>query len=147
MQKEILPSHPKEWNNAICNNMGRPRDCHTEWSKSDRGETSMILYVISKREWYKRTYLQNRNRLTNLTNLWLPGAEEDGERIIREFGIDTYTLLYLKCKTDMELLYNKANSARSYVAAWMGGEFRGEWVHISVWLSLSAVHVKLSKYC
>ena len=22
--------------NAICGNMDRPRDCHTEWSKSDR---------------------------------------------------------------------------------------------------------------
>ena len=26
----------KEWNNAICSNMDGPRDCHTEWSKSDR---------------------------------------------------------------------------------------------------------------
>ena len=23
----------KKWSNAICNNMGGPRDCHTEWSK------------------------------------------------------------------------------------------------------------------
>ena len=32
----ILLSHKKEWNNTICSNMSRPRDCHTEWSKSDR---------------------------------------------------------------------------------------------------------------
>ena len=32
----ILLSHEKEWNNAICSNMGRPRECHTKWSKSDR---------------------------------------------------------------------------------------------------------------
>ena len=25
----------KEWNNAICSNMDRPRDCHTERSKSE----------------------------------------------------------------------------------------------------------------
>ena len=31
----ILLSHEKEWNNAICSNMDGPRDCHTEWSKSD----------------------------------------------------------------------------------------------------------------
>ena len=31
----------KEQNNAICSNMDGPRDCHTEWSKSDReGEIS-----------------------------------------------------------------------------------------------------------
>ena len=41
---EILLSHLKEWNNAICSNMDGPRDCHTEWSKSDReGE---MLYDI-----------------------------------------------------------------------------------------------------
>ena len=40
----ILFSHKKEWNNAICSNMDGLRDCHTEWSKSDReGE---ILYNI-----------------------------------------------------------------------------------------------------
>jgi len=34
----ILLSHKKEQNNAICSNMGGPRDCHTEWLKSDRKE-------------------------------------------------------------------------------------------------------------
>ena len=32
----ILLSHKKEQNNAICSNMGGPRDYHTKWSKSDR---------------------------------------------------------------------------------------------------------------
>ena len=31
----ILLSHKKEQNNAICSNMDGPRDCNTEWSKSD----------------------------------------------------------------------------------------------------------------
>ena len=35
----------KEWNNAICSNMNGPRDCHTEWSKSDRGEIYDIPYM------------------------------------------------------------------------------------------------------
>ena len=33
---EILLSHKKEWNDAICSNMDGPREYHTEWSKSDR---------------------------------------------------------------------------------------------------------------
>ena len=42
----ILLSHKKEWINAICSNMGGPRDCHTEWSKSDREtEISLIWYI------------------------------------------------------------------------------------------------------
>ena len=32
----ILLGHKKEGNTAICNNMDRPRDSQTEWSKSDR---------------------------------------------------------------------------------------------------------------
>ena len=32
----ILLSHKKERNNAICSDMDGPRDCHTEWSKSER---------------------------------------------------------------------------------------------------------------
>ena len=35
----------KKWNNAICSNMDGPRDCHTEWSKSDR--EGQILYDIA----------------------------------------------------------------------------------------------------
>ena len=37
------------------------------------------------------------------------------------------------------------NSAQCYVAAWMGEEFGGEWIHIHVWLSPFAVHLTLSE--
>ena len=40
-----------------------------------------------------------------------------GERIVREFGIDMYTLLYLKWKANKVLLYSMGNSAQCYVAA------------------------------
>ena len=32
----ILPSHKKEWENAICSNMVGPGDYHTKWSKSEK---------------------------------------------------------------------------------------------------------------
>ena len=32
----ILLSHKKEWNWVICSEVNGPRDCHTEWSKSER---------------------------------------------------------------------------------------------------------------
>ena len=38
----------------------------------------------------------------------------------------------------------KGSSAQCYVAAWMGGEFREEWIHVYVWLNPFAVHLKLS---
>ena len=38
---EILFSHKKEQNNAICSNMDVPRDSHIEWSQSDKDKYHM----------------------------------------------------------------------------------------------------------
>ena len=38
-----------------------------------------------------------------------------GERIVKEFGIDMYTLLDLKWITKEDILYNTGNSAQYYV--------------------------------
>ena len=32
-----------------------------------------------------------------------------------------------------------------YVVAWMRGEFEGNWIHLYVWLSPFAIHLKLSQ--
>ena len=64
-------------------------------------------------------------------NLWLQGGDEGWmEGIVKEFGMDMYTLLYLKWITNKDLLSSIGNSAPCYVAAWMGGEFVGEWIHV-----------------
>ena len=57
-----------------------------------------------------------------------------------------YTLLYLKWIRDKDLLYSTGNSAQCYVAAGMGGEFGGEWIFVYIWLSPSAVYLKLSQH-
>ena len=91
--------------------------------------------------------LQNRKRLTDLENKLMVAMREEREKeIVREFGIDMYTLLYLKWITNKDLLYSTGNSAQGYVAAWMGEEFGGEWIHVYVCLSPSAVHLKLSQH-
>ena len=64
-----------------------------------------------------------------------------GEGTVREFGMDIYTLLYLKWITNKDLLYSTGNSIQCYVAAWTGGEFGGEWIHVSVWLSPLVVYL------
>ena len=48
----------KKKNNAICSNMDGPRDCHTEWSKSEKEKYHMTP-LESKKKWYKWTYLKN----------------------------------------------------------------------------------------
>ena len=59
--------------------------------------------------------------------------------------MDMYTLLYLKWITNKDLLYSTWNSAQGCVAAGMGGEFGGEWIHVYVWLSPFTVDLKLSQ--
>ena len=53
-------------------------------------------------------------------------GKNSGEGIGREFGMDMYTLLYLKWITSKDLLHNIWNSAQCYVAPWMERKFRGE---------------------
>ena len=62
----ILPSHSKEWNNAICSKMDGSGDYHTEWSKS--AKTNIIEYLIQPKKRCEWTYLQNRKKLTDLEN-------------------------------------------------------------------------------
>ena len=68
------------------------------------------------------------------------GGVEGMEGIVRGFGMDMYTVLYLKWITSKDLLYSTWNSAQYYMAAWMGGKFGREWIHIYVWLSPFLVH-------
>ena len=67
-------------------------------------------------------------------NEFMVAGEGWGEGIVREFGMDMYTLLYLKWITNEGLLYSPWNSPECYVAGWVGGEFGGEWTHVYAWL-------------
>ena len=57
-----------------------------------------------------------------------------------------YTLLYLKWITNKDAVHSTGTSAQHYVAAWMEGEFRGGRIHVYIWLSTFAVHLKLSQH-
>ena len=124
----ILLNHQKEQNNAIWSDMDELRDCYPEWSKS--GRERQILYVMdymcNLKIWLQWTYLQNRNRVTNVEKkLWL--ARGKGGRIGWEIGIDTYVLLYIKQMTANSRLYDTGNSTQ-----------RSEW---PIWERNLKVHV------
>ena len=92
--------------------------------------------------------LQNTKRLTDLENeLMVVSREGRGEGIARKFGLDLYTLLYLKWITPKDLLYSTRNSAQRHAAAWFRGEFGGEWMHVYARLIPFAVHLKPSQHC
>ena len=87
-------------------------------------------------------HLLTKQKDSQTINLWLLGVV--GGEIVREFGKVMHTLLYSKWITNKDLLYSTGNSAQYYVTAWMGAEFGRKWIHVYVWLSPFAVHLKLS---
>ena len=66
----ILLSHKNEQNWVICRDVDGPRDCHTEWSKSEReNQISYInTYMWDLEKWYSWTDLQGRSRDTHVEN-------------------------------------------------------------------------------
>ena len=65
----------------------------------------------------------------SVITLWFPGGRM-GEEIVRGFGKDMDTLLCLTWRTSKDLLDSTGNSAQRHVAAWMGGDFGGEGIHV-----------------
>ena len=66
----ILLSHKKEWNWVIFWDVDESRDCHTEWSKSEREKQISCInaYRWNLEKWYRWTSLQGRNRDTDVEN-------------------------------------------------------------------------------
>ena len=70
--------------------------------------------------------MQNRKSLIDIENeLMVVRGEEWKEGIVKELGMDLYTLLYLKCITNKDLLHSTGSSAQCCVVIWMG-ESSGE---------------------
>ena len=80
----------------------------------------------------QRLGLTNRSDTFRLIDLGNEIMVARREGIVREFGMNMYTLLYLKWITNKDLLFSTGNSAQCYVPAWMGGEFGGDWIHVYV---------------
>ena len=56
-------------------------DCHTEGSNSDRERPTLYdtVYMWDLKQWYKWTYLSNRNEVRDIeTYLWLPRGKGAG---------------------------------------------------------------------
>ena len=73
------------------------------WSL-ERNDTNELTYKTETHSVRERTY------------------DCQGEGIVREFGMDMYTLLYLKWITNKGLSYSTWDSSQCYVAAWMVGD-------------------------
>ena len=66
--------------------------------------------------WYKSTYLQNRNRLTDTKNrLVVAKGEEEGSEMDWEFGVNKCKLLCLKWISNEVFLYSTEGYIQSLV--------------------------------
>ena len=101
-----------------------------------------LLYVTwrTSKDLLSRT---GNSAQSSVITLWFPGGRM-GEGTVRELGVDMDTLLYLTWRTSKDLLESTGNSAQCHVAALMGGEFGGEWMHVHVLLTPFTVHLKPS---
>ena len=113
-------------------------------SEKDKYHRISLICKIKKKK--KNLFTKQKHSQTWRTSLQLLAAKSWGG-IDCEFGTDIYILLQLKQITKHDLLYSTGNSAQCHMAAWMAGEFGGEWIHVYVWLSHFAVHLKLSQHC
>ena len=96
--------------------MDGPRDYHTKWSKPDREKQISYdtAYRWNLKKWYKWTYLQNGNRLTDAENKLM--VTKWGRGWGRGWGRDKlgvwvsniYTTIY-KIETNKDLLYSTGN--------------------------------------
>ena len=79
--------------------MDGPRDCCAEWSQTQTNIIWYQLYVESKKknkqkQWYKWTYLQNRNRITDVENKILVTKGQYREELFGRLEL-TYTDYYI----------------------------------------------------
>ena len=94
-----------------------------------------------------RKLIYKTDSQTLRTNLWLQNVGKGWrEGIVKQLGMDMYTLLYLKWITSEDLLYSTGNCLM-LCGSLEGGESGGERIHVHLWLSPFAVHLKLSQLC
>ena len=108
-------------------------------------ESGMDMDTVLYLTWRTSKDLLSSTANSAQYSVWFPGGSL-GDGTGREFGVDMDTLLYLTWRTNKDLLDSTGNSARCHVAAWMGGKFEGEWIHVHVWLSPFAVRLKLPQH-
>ena len=95
----ILLSHKKERNWVICRHMDGPRDCHTEWNKSEREKQISYInaYMWNLEKWYRWTGLQGRNRVTDVENKCMDTkGGKGGWAELGDWDWHIYTLICIK---------------------------------------------------
>ena len=126
------------YKNAICIDMDGPINCHTKSSKSVKQILYSNTYMWNLEKQYRWTYLQSKNRNTDIENKCMDPGEERRDGISWEIDIDIYILLILCINwiTNGNLLYFTGSSLQSSVVAWRGRKSRRGDLYMYSWFTL-----------
>ena len=100
--------------------------CEVSQKEKDKRKTNTIWYLlyVQSKTWHKWSYLQNRNRLTNIENRLVVAKGEWGERGMNwEFGVSRCKLLHTAWISDKVLLYSTGNYIQYPVTNHNGKEY------------------------
>ena len=96
------------------------KTCHTEWSKSDRGQICDITYMWNLKKDTDELIYKTEIELQMWKTYGYQGTRERRSKL--EIKIDVYIPVYIKWITDKDLLYSTRNSTQYSVMAYMGKE-------------------------
>ena len=96
--------------------------------------TSLIYGIFKKKKLIQMNLTKQKE--THRSRELTYGCLRAGEGIVKEFGTDMYTLLYLKWIANKDLLYSTWNCLCLTLCGSLDGRgVWGEWTHVYVWLS------------
>ena len=84
---EVLLSHKKEQNNAICNNMDATRDYHTKWSSQKDKDKYHMISLICGIENMTQMNLRNRSKIRGIEHRLVVARVWGVGGVDWEFGI------------------------------------------------------------
>ena len=87
-----------------------------------------INYMWNLKKMVKITYLQSRNKFTDIENETMVTEGERGG-INQEFGINRYTLLYIKWINNKDLLYSNEKYIQYLIITYTGKESEKEYIY------------------
>ena len=77
--------------------MDEPRDCYTEWSKSERERQILYVnaYIWNQERWHQQSYVQGSKGDKDVKNRLLESVEEGEGGMIWENSIKSCALPYV----------------------------------------------------
>ena len=95
----------------------------SEISQTEKRKCHMACLICRLQKQLIQMNLYTNQKQTHRLREEISGCRVEGwgEEIIREFGMDMDTLLYLTWRTSKDLLSSTGNSAQCHVAAWVEG--------------------------